>query len=203
VFRSKLGRGGRRSIRALAVSPASIVPSLAFAAALMIANPAKAAQGVTVPASRFVEYRALPVDLCVPLDRKAARALSSGRAQLVLGLRNQRFVRRYSPPFSVYLYDAGRRRRERVHTFSMQSDIASRTNPAMPEEQLFSIDVRDAPQFAESSVGLLCIALKLERETTENDHDRHAADGAASQLHPQAKPSDRLHVRLMIRMPSP
>lgn len=162
---------------------------------------ADAAQSPVSPASRIVEYRALPIDLCVPLDRSAARALDGGRAQLLLRLQNQRFVRRYSPSFNVYLYDVDRRQRALVHTFAMQSDIASRENAALPVAQAFSIDLRDA-KLAMRRAAPLCIALDMESEAA-SDHGQDHADGDPLSYHSQAKPSDRLRVSLSIRTLTP
>jgi hypothetical protein len=174
--------------------PAALALLFAFAGA------AGAAQSGISPASRLVEYRALPIDLCVRLDRNAARALDSGRAQLLLRLQNQRFVRRYSPPFNVYLYDADRRQRKPVHTFAMQSDIASRENPALPVAQTFSIDLRDAALVTRRPAPL-CIALELERDDAVDREQERA--GADRPHHAQSKPTDRLRVSLSIRMLMP
>lgn len=196
MFRSNLWWRSHRTPRVLATSAAAMVVF-----ALTLAGHASAGQGRVAPASRLVEYRALPIDVCVPLDRKTAHALDSGRAQLLLRLQNQRFVRRYSPPFNVYLYDADRHQRIPVHTFSMQSDIASRANSALPIAQTFSIDLRGV-QLATRKAGPLCIALELEREA-ESDRDQGQAEGAGHPHHPQAKPTDRLRVSLSIKLLTP
>jgi hypothetical protein len=194
-----------RSIRIIALraaGPAS-KPRVSIGLALMFAliGHAGAAQNAVSTASRIVEYRALPIDLCVPLDRDTALALDTGRAQLLLRLQNQGFVRRYSPPFNVYLYDTGRRQRTLVHTFAMQSDIASRENAARPVAQTFSIDLHDAALAARKPAPL-CIALELERDAAGDREQRQTTRDPGSQ-HAQAKPTDRLRISLSIRVPTP
>ena len=110
-------------------------------------------------------------------------------------------MRRYSPSFNVYLYAAGQRQRTLVHTFAMQSDIASRENAAQPVAQTFSIDLRDT-KLAMRNAAPLCIALDIERDAVSDLAQEHA-DGDTHSRHPQAKPTDRLRVSLSIRRLTP
>jgi hypothetical protein len=149
--------------------------------------PSKRQSSPLPPSSALIEYRELPIDLCIPLDRKAAQALDGGRVRLLLRLQNRSFARRYSPPFGVAVYaDIARRQRRPEQLLSMQIDIASREDRSLPVAQTFPIDLTGL-RLAARKPGPLCVSLRLD------------TDAEIAHLRPQDRVSAALLIESMPR----